>query len=110
MLRHANLDTLKTPNLNQILCIFCDILYCVYMFKFLYIFKHACSVIKLLFLQYVCRGKSLKGLMYHCYVYSTINKSSMSMYDHIDLRKAVLVYAYLHKLLRYLSKIPNVDK
>ena len=46
-----------------------------YILRFL---KHACSVIKFVILTIVCRSKSASELMLHCYVYSTLNKSSMS--------------------------------
>ena len=47
-----------------------------YILRFL---QRACSVIKFVILTIVCRSKSASELMLHCYVYSTINKSSMSM-------------------------------
>ena len=47
-----------------------------YILRFL---QHACSVIKFVILTIVCRSKSASELMLHCYVYSTLNKSSMSM-------------------------------
>ena len=47
-----------------------------YILRFL---QHACSVIKFVILTIICRSKSASEHMLHCYVYSTLNKSSMSM-------------------------------
>ena len=49
------------------------------MYYILRILQHACYVIKFVILTIVCRSKSASELMLHCYVYSTLNKSSMSM-------------------------------
>ena len=62
------------------LCILCNLLPFVYMYYILRFLQHACSVIKFVILTIVCRSKSASELMLHCYVYSTVNKSSMSIY------------------------------
>ena len=67
----------KTPNF-RFLCVLCDCLSCVYMYYILRFLQHACSVINFVILTIVCRAKSASELMLHCYVYSTLNKSSMS--------------------------------
>ena len=73
-----------------------------YILRFL---KHACSVIKFVILTIVCRSKSASELMLHCYVYSTLNKSSMSMSNmdlsHLPVCLTITSNSYTH---RYLCK------
>ena len=57
-----------------------------YILRFL---QHACSVIKFVILTIVCRSKSASELMLHCYVYSTLNKSSMSMSMSMSMGKTL---------------------
>ena len=44
-----------------------------------FVIYYACSVIKFCCFTFVCRSKSPTGLMLHCCMYSTQNKSSISM-------------------------------
>ena len=50
-------------------------------------------MIKFVILTIVCRSKSASELMSHCYVYSTLNKSSMSMsIKRTYIQRSVLVF------------------
>ena len=73
-----------------------------YILRFL---QHACSVIKFVILTIVCRSKRASELMLHCYVYSTLNKSSMSIRVGKKYRYAGIP-RYLFGVVRTAANLP----